>query len=196
MSIGVLVICAADGTILERTPCYPWPSPGPYPRALSGARIQMFFPHSYHRFYPGRKITPWPITIPKEYPMLTIKRDVPLILVSHPYLCDIILTTYASGTPAILIVGAASSPLAGELINKATTNPEITLPPSMFAAKTWSENEGLWSQLFPLTDEDGLPLFIRTNVTTPCGFTTARLCYLGPSLVEAFSNITQQMSQS
>lgn len=192
MSIGVLVICAADGTILERTPCYPWPSPGPYPRALSGARIQMFFPHSYHRFYPGQKITPWPITIPKEYPMLTIKRDVPLILASRPYLCDIILTAYANGAPAILIVGAESSPLAGEHLTKATTNQESPLPPSMFAAKTWSENEGLWSQLLPLKGEDGLPLFIPTPHSVPCGFTTAHLVYLGPSLVEAFTTLLQE----
>lgn len=195
MAVGCVITCTPSGKIIGRRPCWPWPAPGVYPRETREGTIEQFFPHNYFRFHLGHYVSPWPFTpyFPKELSMKTLKSSVPITLHNLTYTCDILLSMYVCNrSPAIILRGSEGSAYEGESITTASVNLKDSLPPSMFAAKTWSENEGLWSQLLPLKDEKGLPLFIPTSHSVPCGFTTAHLVYLGPTAVEAFTTLLQE----
>lgn len=50
MTTGVLLRVTPANQIVERTPIWPWPTPGEYPRTCpSGDRV-LFFPAPYYRF--------------------------------------------------------------------------------------------------------------------------------------------------
>jgi hypothetical protein len=50
MSVGCYIVCAEDGTILNRIPVWPWPKPGEYPKKQPDGTTKFFFPEPYFRF--------------------------------------------------------------------------------------------------------------------------------------------------
>lgn len=135
--------------------------------------------------------------------MKVLARNIPITLSGRKYVCDVILGLYATtGRPAVMLAESRPESMApqaiwdGSPIAVASTNaPEeyiahLTKP--HFPAKDWTENEGLWEQLLPLTDEDGFPLFVRTRWAITLGFCKALILLLGPNACIEFAELQDE----
>lgn len=112
--------------------------------------------------------------------MKTIRKGVGLILQGKLYLTDIAVTLYRSNLRPCIIILDGLSP-DGEELCRATANvPDEFLAgqlPDRFAAKTWSENEGLWEQLEELCIQGTMtPLFQKCPTILPIsGYVKAKV---------------------
>jgi hypothetical protein len=133
-----------------------------------------------------------------------LARNVPLTLAGRQYTCDILLGMYVSTLrPSILLADSRPESLAGDIawlgepIAIASSNAPVEylqhLPQTCFAAKTWTENEGLWEQLLELADEHAtLPLFIKTKWAVTLGFAKAPIIQLGHHAEELFHELRNE----
>lgn len=132
--------------------------------------------------------------------MKVIKSGVKITLYGHTYLVDVVLGMYANSLrPSVILVDSAKNTEAfGEVVAIASTNaPQefmIGMPEDHFAAKTYSENEGLWEQLEPLlSDETNSPLFLRTSWKLTLGFIFSPVYSLGPEASNTFLQLKESM---
>lgn len=130
----------------------------------------------------------------------TVIKGIDITLCGQPYHCDLAVGLYLETLrPAILLVTSPvfieeHDPIQySELLTKASTCvPEEYiqhLPEYCFAAKTWSENEGLWPQLLRLRDENNMVLFEELGQACMMGFVKAPFYELSIPLYDAFLEV-------
>jgi len=130
----------------------------------------------------------------------TVLKGVDITLFDTTYHCDVAIGLYPETLrPAVLLVTSPvfleeHDPIQySEIIAKASVCvPEEYMqhtPGAHFAAKVWSENEGLWEQLEKLKDVDEEPLFTNSGQACTLGFVRAPFYRLSPSLYKVFLEI-------
>lgn len=208
MSVGSLITLSPELRIIHRSPFWPWPAPGAYPKYLPNGTIQMFFPHLYTRFRIGDYLRPQEIFpyFPKEPSMKTLAKNVRLTLASRKYVCDILLSMYVNTKrPAIILCESrpdtfpGEAAWAGEPVAVASTNapPEYLqhLPLHFTAMKVWSENEGLLPQLLALRTDFDTPLFTLSDTKITLGFCTSPVIELGPLVKALHAELISTMKE-
>lgn len=129
--------------------------------------------------------------------MKTIRKGVAITLREKVYLCDIAVMLYRSNLRPCIVLLDSLSPY-GEEITRATANiPNEFLvgqPPSRFAAKTWSENEGLWEQLEELcVYGTRTPLFEKCAGLAPISpYVQARIYDFSPEAKGVFNELYEK----
>lgn len=118
--------------------------------------------------------------------MIPITKQINLTLAGQSHPGHIYLTYYPRNRRPALVF---NSPI-GETIAKLSTNPDFS-PENvcLVAIKTWSENEGLLSQLTALVDEDDEPLFIDIGLAVAVGYEFAPLLGLSKPLQKIFKKL-------
>lgn len=130
----------------------------------------------------------------------TVLKGVDISLLGIDYHCDLAVGLYPETMrPAILLLTSPvfieeHDPIQySEIIAKASVCvPEEYiqhLPEYCFAAKVWSENEGLWEQLLSLRDENNMWLFEDLGQACMMGFVKAPFYELSSPLYDAFLEV-------
>lgn len=131
--------------------------------------------------------------------MKELASNIPITLFGRQYDCTILLAMYAEGgRPAISLFSKSPEGFL-EPFRLATLNaPDFLygMPPTYTIAKTYSENEGLWEQLFSLKDSLGKPLFVKTGVKVTCGFAVCPVIELGPHSTTVWNEYLSQIDLS
>ena len=129
--------------------------------------------------------------------MKTIRKGVYITLHGKTYLCDIAVTLYRSNLRPCIVLLDGLSPF-GEEIARATANVPDELmagqPAHRFAAKTWSENEGLWEQLEEVCIYcTMIPLFEKTALLLPLSkWVQAKVYDFSPEAVSSFNELHEK----
>lgn len=121
--------------------------------------------------------------------MTPITKQIELTFNGQVYPGHIYLSYYSCNKrPALIFI----SPI-GEHIAKLSLNPDFA-PENvcLVAIKTWSENEGLLSQLTVLKDEEDEPLFIDLGLSIPTGYEFAPLLGLSKPLQKTFKKLLKE----
>jgi len=118
--------------------------------------------------------------------VIPITKQITLILAGQSYPGHIYLTYYPRNRRPALVF---NSPIV-EAIAKLSVNPDFSGENvCLVAIKTWSENEGLLSQLTALLDEEDEPLFIDIGLAVAAGYEFAPLLGLSKPLQKTFKKL-------
>ena len=129
--------------------------------------------------------------------MKTIRKGISITLHGKTYLCDLAVTLYRSNLRPCIILLDGLSPYDEE-ITRATANvPDefmAGLLPPCFAAKTWSENEGLWEQLEEVCIQGTMiPLFQQTARLLPISqYVQAKVYTFAPEAMATFNELHEK----
>lgn len=129
--------------------------------------------------------------------MKTIRKGITITLHGKTYLCDLAVTLYRSNLRPCIILLDGLSPYGEELCRATANVPDEFLagqPPSRFAAKTWSENEGLWEQLEEVCFQGTMtPLFQKcANLLPISKFVRAQVYDFAPEARGAFHELHEK----
>ena len=114
-----------------------------------------------------------------------------LTLGSRSYRADLCLTLYENKQPAIVLLSSRPEDFDENraYFSEVLTTATVAVPPAyltglgpnLIVAKDYTENEGLWAQLLPLTDPNDLPLFLPLSPPRhlTLGFATCQVLRLG-----------------
>lgn len=129
--------------------------------------------------------------------MKTIRKGISITLQGKTYLCDLAVTLYRSNLRPCVVLLDGISPY-GEELTRATANvPEefmVGQPAHRFAAKTWSENEGLWPQLEEVCIQGTMtPLFEKCATLLPISkYVQAQVYGFSPEARVAFNELHEK----
>ena len=138
--------------------------------------------------------------------MKTVLTSFPITLLDRTYICDLVLSLYLpSRRPCILLfenpLNAPDENLAqhSDIVAHATTSAPAEfftgMSPYAFAAKTWTENESLWEQLFELRSANGFPLFEPTGKAFTLGFCRAPVFLLAAHPAHLYNELIAELDK-